>query len=73
MESVAKRHYFTEEDLINMAAIAQSTPGAIAINLSALAGFKVAGIAGALISCTSAVIPPLVILTFLSAFYRIFI
>ena len=64
---VVKRHYFTEEVL------AQSTPGAIAVNLSALAGFRVAGIAGVLISCTSAVIPPLVILTFISAFYRIFI
>jgi len=70
---VVKKHYFTEEDLINMAAIAQSTPGAIAINLSALAGYKVAGIAGALISCTAAVIPPLVILTIISTFYKIFI
>lgn len=43
---VAKKHYFSEEDLINMAAVAQSTPGAIAINLSALAGYKTAGIAG---------------------------
>lgn len=43
---VAKKHYFSEEDLVNMAAVAQSTPRAIAINLSALAGYKVAGIAG---------------------------
>jgi len=70
---VAKKHYFTEEDLINMAAIAQSTPGAIAINLSALAGYKVAGITGVLISCFAAIIPPLVILGFVSAFYKIFI
>ncbi len=70
---VAKKHYFTEEDLINMAAIAQSTPGAIAINLSALAGYKVAGITGAFISCFAAVIPPLVILTVISAFYKIFV
>ncbi len=70
---VAKKHCFTEEDLVNMAAIAQSTPGAIAINLSALAGYKTAGIAGASISCIAAVIPPLVILTAVSAFYKIFI
>ena len=70
---VVKKHYFTEEDLINMSAIAQSTPGAIAINLSALAGYKVAGIVGALISCMAAVIPPLVILTIISTFYKIFI
>ncbi len=70
---VAKKHYFSEEDLVNMAAVAQSTPGAIAINLSALAGYKVAGIVGASISCIAAVIPPLVILTAVSAFYKVFI
>ncbi len=70
---VVKKQYFSEADLINMAAIAQSTPGAIAINLSALAGYKVAGVAGAVISCFAAVIPPLVILTCISAFYKIFV
>lgn len=70
---VVKKQYFTEEELINMAAIAQSTPGAIAINLSALAGYKIAGIPGALISCISAVIPPLVILSFVSVFFKIFV
>lgn len=70
---VIKKQYFTEEELINMAAIAQSTPGAIAINLSALAGYRTAGIPGVVISCFAAVIPPLVILGFVSAFYEIFI
>ena len=42
---VEKRQYFTEEDLINMAAVAQSSPGAIAVSLSALAGYKTAGTA----------------------------
>lgn len=70
---VEKKHCFTEEDLVDMAAVAQSTPGAIAINLSALAGYKAAGIAGAVISCIAAVVPPLVILTVISAFYKIFI
>ncbi|NLM86004.1 MAG: chromate transporter [Clostridiales bacterium] len=38
------RKLFTQEELMGMAAMAQSTPGAIAINLSALAGYKVAGL-----------------------------
>lgn len=70
---VIHKHYFTEEDLANMAAVAQSAPGAIAVNLSALAGYRVAGTAGAFISCIAAVIPPLVILGFVSAFYTAFI
>lgn len=70
---VEKKQHFSEEDLMNMAAVAQSTPGAIAINLSALAGYRVAGVPGVLISCIAAVIPPLVILSFISTFYMVFI
>lgn len=70
---VVKKQFFTEEELVNMAAIAQSTPGAIAINLSALAGYRTAGIAGAVISCIAAIIPPLIILGLVSAFYKLFV
>ena len=51
---VVKKRCFSEEELVDMAAIAQSTPGAIAINLSALAGYRTAGTAGAVISCVAA-------------------
>ncbi len=70
---VVKKQVFTEEELINMAAVAQSAPGAIAINLSALAGYKTAGLAGAFISCVAAITPPLIILAFVSACYQMFI
>ena len=70
---VNQKSYFTEEDLMSMAAVAQSTPGAIAVNLSALAGYRVAGIVGAIISCAASVIPPLIILRLVSAFYKAFI
>lgn len=70
---VNQKQYFTEEDLVGMAAVAQSTPGAIAINLSALAGYRVAGIMGAVVSCVAAVIPPFVILGLVSVFYTAFI
>lgn len=70
---VEKKQYFTEEELMNMAAVAQSAPGAIAVNLSALAGYRAAGIAGAFISCLAAVTPPLIILTVISACYQAFV
>lgn len=70
---VKQKQYFTEDDLMGMAAVAQSTPGAIAINLSALAGYRVAGTLGVVISCISAIIPPLAILGLVSAFYTTFI
>ena len=70
---VEQKNYFTEKDLMGMAAVAQSTPGAIAINLSALAGYRVAGKAGAVISCIAAILPPLGILGLVSVFYTVFI
>lgn len=66
---VSRKKLFSEDELVDMAAIAQSSPGAIAINLSTLAGFRVAGMTGAAISCIAAVIPSLVILVFISMFY----
>ena len=70
---VERKKIFDEEELMEMAAIAQSTPGAIAINLVSLAGYRAAGGAGLLISCVCAVIPPLLILSVISAFYAAFI
>lgn len=69
---VSQKKLFGEDELVDMAAIAQSAPGAIAINLSTLAGFRVAGMTGAVISCITSVIPSLVILVFISMFYIAF-
>ncbi len=70
---VDRKKLFTEEELLSMAAIAQSTPGAIAINLSALAGRRVAGLPGAALSCLCTLLPPLVVLGLVSAFYTVLI
>lgn len=69
---VEKRELFSEDELITMSAISQTTPGAIAINLSALAGYKTAGIIGTIISCIGAIIPPIIILSIVSLWYQVF-
>lgn len=69
---VEQKKLFTEEELIDMAAVAQSVPGAIAINLSALAGYRSAGIFGVFLSCLAAVLPPVAILSAVSAWYTVF-
>ncbi|CVI72149.1 putative chromate transport protein [Clostridiales bacterium CHKCI001] len=68
---VQKKQLIREEEIMDMSAIAQSSPGAIAINLAVLAGYRVAGFVGAVISCVSAVLPPLIILSLISACYQI--
>lgn len=69
---VTQKHLFTEPELMEMAAIAQSSPGAIAINLSILAGKRAAGTMGVLISGVCSLIPPITILSFVSQWYAAF-
>lgn len=70
---VVEKNIFTESELLEMAAIAQSSPGAIAINLIILAGKRTAGFIGIIISCISSIIPPIVILGFISNWYVAFL
>ena len=58
--------------MLNLTAIAQSSPGAVAVNASILLGYQVAGILGALVSILGTVLPPLIILSIISLFYTAF-
>ena len=69
---VDRKQLFNNEELMDMAAIVQSSPGAIAINLTVLAGYKAVGMIGAVISCIAAVFPPLIILGIISVYYLMF-
>ena len=65
-------HWIDESEMLDLVAIAQSTPGAIAVNASILVGWRVAGPVGVAVSVVGTVLPPLVILTVISAFYAAF-
>ena len=69
---VDKMNWIEEEEMLNMVAIAQSSPGPIAVNTSILIGYRMAGIPGALLSTFGTVLPPLIILTVISFFYQSF-
>ena len=69
---VDEYHWIGEDEMLDLVAIAQSTPGAIAVNASILVGWRVAGPVGVAVSVVGTVLPPLVILTVISAFYAAF-
>ncbi|MCC0673589.1 chromate transporter [Clostridioides sp. ES-S-0145-01] len=69
---VMDKKIFSESELVEMATIAQSSPGAIAINLSILASKRTAGFIGVIISCICSIIPPIVILGLVSRWYVAF-
>ena len=64
--------WIDEQEMLDLTAIAQSSPGAIAVNASILVGYHVAGVAGALMTVLGTVIPPLVIISVISLFYQAF-
>ena len=64
--------WIDEQEMMDLTAIAQSSPGAIAVNASIVVGYHVAGVPGALISILGTVLPPLVIISVISFFYQAF-
>ena len=69
---VDQLHWIDEREMLDLVAIAQSSPGAIAVNASILVGYHVAGISGALIAAAGTVLPPLIIISIISLFYVAF-
>jgi chromate transporter len=70
---VDKFRWLSEKEMLDITAIAQSSPGAIAVNTSVLIGYRVAGLAGALFTIAGTVLPPLIVITVISFFYNAFI
>ncbi len=65
-ETVEKHHWISDEDILEVVAIAESTPGPIAINASTFIGYKVAGFFGSLVATTATVLPSFVIILAIS-------
>lgn len=65
-------HWIDEQEMLDLAALAQSSPGAIAVNAAILVGWRAAGFAGMLVAVLGTIIPPMVILSVISFFYAAF-
>ena len=69
---VDKLHWMDESEMLDMTAIAQSSPGAIAVNAAILVGWRMAGFAGMLTAVVATILPPMVILSAISYCYQAF-
>ena len=65
---VEKRHWLDDEELTQVIAVAESTPGPIAINLATYVGYKKGGFWGSVFATLGVVLPSLVILYAISLF-----
>lgn len=62
-------HWISDEETLNMVAIAQSTPGIMAVNTAIMLGYRMAGVFGALTGMFATILPPLIIITIVATFY----
>ena len=72
-ELVTKREWIKKDEFIDVVAIAESTPGPIAINAATYVGFQRAGFLGAIVATLGIVIPSFTIIYLISLFFDAFL
>lgn len=72
-EFVSKKRWLDRDEFLDVAAIAESTPGPIAINAATYIGYKNAGVGGAVVATLGICIPSLTIIYLISLFFDTFL
>jgi len=69
---VEELNWLDEEEMLDITAIAQSSPGPIPVNASIILGYRIHGILGSIVAVLGTIIPPFVIISLISIFYNEF-
>lgn len=69
-EFVAKKKWLEKEEFLDMAAIAESTPGPIAVNMATFVGSSQGGVLGAFLATLGVVLPSFVLILIIAALIR---
>lgn len=69
---VDELQWIDETEMLDLIAVSQASPGPIAVNASLMIGYRMGGILGALITALGTVLPPMLIISVISFFYRQF-
>ncbi|GHU65588.1 chromate transporter [Clostridia bacterium] len=64
--------WFTRQNLIDMIAVSEATPGPIGINMATYVGYTTAGVPGAIVASIGEIIPSLIIVLLLARFLKAF-
>ncbi|MBQ1307364.1 MAG: chromate transporter [Erysipelotrichaceae bacterium] len=67
---VDRYKWFSEEQMNDFIALAQSTPGPVAVSISFIIGYQSAGIPGAMAAVTGCILPPILVMMAVTYFYR---
>lgn len=71
-EVVIKRHWIAKEDFIDLLAIAQSSPGILAVNISIFIGYRLRGIRGSIVTALGTILPSFLIILAIALFFHNF-
>ncbi len=71
-EAVEKKHWASEEDVLDMVAISESTPGVLAVNMATFTGYNVGGFWGSFSATLGVVLPSFIVILIISVFYTQF-
>lgn len=69
---VEELNWLEEDEMLDISAIAQSSPGPIPVNASVILGYRIHGILGSIVAILGTIIPPFVIISLISIFYNEF-
>ena len=69
---VDEKGWINEQEMLDLTALAQSAPGAIAVNAAVLVGWRIGGFLGMLTAVVGTILPPLLIISVVSLFYAAF-
>ena len=72
-EVAEKRGWIKNEDILDILAISESTPGPIAINSATFVGYQVAGVFGSVMATLGVVLPSLIIISVVAYFFKQFL
>ena len=71
-EFISKRNWIDHDEFLDVVAIAESTPGPIAINVATYIGYKLKGVVGAVVATVGMCLPSFLIMYLVSLFYEQF-
>ncbi|MDO4187288.1 MAG: chromate transporter [Bacteroidales bacterium] len=71
-EIVTKRGWIKPEDFLDLLAIAQSSPGILAVNIAIFVGYRLKGVKGSLVTSLGAVLPSFLMILAIALFFQQF-
>lgn len=72
-EFVEKKGWISEDDMLEMIAVSESTPGPIAINMATFIGYKEKKVLGSILATLGVILPSIIIIFIISLFFNRFI